>query len=184
MTYSACSQHKKGFRIYLSVTQGCSSVAFLWSDEWYHSRCLFFGSFSDRGTMSSCHERQLWWSFVVYWSWDSHAAVEHTFEALKWVVQIHVKCEVDENISHFILHICSVIENLIWQDWGAWHHMNWHQFQPGYCEILLGQSFLILLIQLNSICNKVSYTCRHSAMGDEKIMFGISKANKIQLIQL
>lgn len=77
---------KQGFRIHLSVTQGCSSVVFLWADEWgYHSGCLLFCSVSGKKKSSS-------WAHVMkgscegalrfYWPWDSHAAVEHTFETL------------------------------------------------------------------------------------------------------
>ena len=80
---------KQGFKIHLSGTQGCSSVVFFWSDEWgYHSDCLFSGvSEKKKVAMSSCQERQLWGSFVVYWPWDSHAALEHSFEAIGLVVE-------------------------------------------------------------------------------------------------
>lgn len=96
---------KQGFKIHLSVTQGCSSVVFLWSGEWgYHSGCLFC-SVLEKVAMSSCHERQLWGSFVVYWPWDSHAALNHTFEALVYVFEMHVKWEVDDNILFSSPHV-------------------------------------------------------------------------------
>lgn len=59
MTYSVCSQKNKVFKIHLSVPQGCSNVAFLWSDEWrYHSGCLFI-TVSEKVARThefSCHE--------------------------------------------------------------------------------------------------------------------------------
>ena len=58
-------------------------------------------SMSLQYVMNGSGEGALW--FVR--PWDSHAAVEHTFEAIIYVV-MHLKCEVDDNMSCLTLYIC------------------------------------------------------------------------------
>ena len=76
------------------------------------SQRLFVQQCLGKVAMSSCHDRQLRGSFVVDWPGDSHAALEHTLEALVLVAlkctEKHLKCEVGANISCRLPDICSV----------------------------------------------------------------------------
>lgn len=89
MTYSVCSQQNKVWKFNLSVTRGCSSVVFLWSDEWgYHSGCLFCSVFCKKKvamSWESCEGGGLWFIGLGILTCF---AVKRTFEALVIVVEM------------------------------------------------------------------------------------------------
>lgn len=83
----------------------------LWLVWWMISqRCLFFGGVSEKVTEPTSWKaavRELCGLLALGFTCCSGTH----FEALEWVVEIHLKSEADKNIWHLILHICSLIKN-------------------------------------------------------------------------